>query len=362
MQIKGTAALGAEGERVLRLDDVPLWAISDSVGAAPSRAAGLALEAMRAHVGLVRERARFADADATTDVHLALDASIELAVQAAERAVSDSRDAREWLAAGVVAASVAGHRLHVATVGSSRAYVYRAGEVHRINRDRSSHALGAGRIVDVDVAGMSLAEDDLVMLCTDGLAARLREDRLPLLLGNGDPDGAIGRLKDAAGHEPGALVLVRVGVDQTAVSAATLCRVLQSLFLFRGLTGPERLALMPYLEERLLAPEEVLMREGDPGDEFLAIVEGSVRVTRGSVWLRDIGPGLHLGELALSGSSRRSATAVAAEPTRVLAMSRQSFEILLARRPEIGARLAMALLHTVGERLRDLTHRVAQEG
>ena len=44
----------------------------------------------------------------------------------------------------------------------------------------------------------------------------------------------------------------------------------------------------------------------------------------------------------------------------VLELSRAHFRAVMLRRPGLGARLAMALLESVGDRLRDLTERISE--
>ena len=45
--------------------------------------------------------------------------------------------------------------------------------------------------------------------------------------------------------------------------------------------------------------------------------------------------------------------------TRVFVLTRDRFHELLRQKPELGARVAVALLEAVGERLRDMTDRIS---
>jgi len=134
---------------------------------------------------------------------------------------------------------------------------------------------------------------------------------------------------------------------------------MQSVFLFQDMSPAQRYLVAPYLDERCFQPGETLVEAGEPGDEFFVILEGTVRISRGDLVLVDIGPGEHLGELSLMQSAVRSATATAVDSVRVYALSRARFAEIRDRRPELGNQLLMSLLHTVGDRLKELTGRLS---
>jgi CRP-like cAMP-binding protein len=93
---------------------------------------------------------------------------------------------------------------------------------------------------------------------------------------------------------------------------------------------------------RRLAPNEVLMREGEEGETFALIVEGDVAVTRGDGrqcrLLARAGPGSILGELAVLRHQPRTATVTALTPT-VAAIGNADVLLDLADREPVLARL-----------------------
>jgi CRP-like cAMP-binding protein len=101
--------------------------------------------------------------------------------------------------------------------------------------------------------------------------------------------------------------------------------------------------------EHLYPAGEALMREGDPSDELIVIVEGTVRVQRADGELiRSFGPGDHIGELAVLRERPRAATVVADPPAvRGLVISGAGLKAILRERPEA----AMAMLATLAERI-----------
>lgn len=79
-------------------------------------------------------------------------------------------------------------------------------------------------------------------------------------------------------------------------------------------------------EEVLLEPNEVLFNQGDPGHVVFVVEEGEIEIVRvrddrTEELLAHIGPGRYFGELAPLFGIRRSATARATQPTRVVGLT-----------------------------------------
>lgn len=110
--------------------------------------------------------------------------------------------------------------------------------------------------------------------------------------------------------------------------------------LLAHLGDTERRRLLAAGEPRQYGRREVVFHEGDPGDSLHLILSGrlAVRVTTplGDVaTLSLLGAGQAFGELALfDPDSRRTATVVALEPTRTLALRRSVLFALREQHPE----------------------------
>jgi MFS family permease len=116
------------------------------------------------------------------------------------------------------------------------------------------------------------------------------------------------------------------------------------LFAPLNLSTIERLAgSMVPLE---VAAGEVLMREGEAGDRYLVIETGAVDVSAAGRHLRRCGPGEGIGEIALLHDVPRTATVVATEPTRLLALDPFLFKAAMA-----GPAAWAAAEATIAERL-----------
>ena len=104
--------------------------------------------------------------------------------------------------------------------------------------------------------------------------------------------------------------------------------------------------------EEAWADGDVLMSQGEFGNDMVVVVEGSVRVIHSDGGtehlLRRVGPGEHIGELAVLREAPRAATVIAEPPgVRGLVISGDAVRALLVERPEA----AMAMLATLAERI-----------
>lgn len=120
--------------------------------------------------------------------------------------------------------------------------------------------------------------------------------------------------------------------------------------------GDEQLAdLSRHVEVRRFALDQVIMREGDPGDGAYVVSSGAVAITtqrqggQSAAALAMLGRGQVFGEMALLDQQPRSATATAAAETTCLFLPTPVFNDLLQRNPTI----ALALLPVLSQRLRD---------
>ena len=80
------------------------------------------------------------------------------------------------------------------------------------------------------------------------------------------------------------------------------------------------------LEPRELAAGEVVVTEGDKGEQFFLIAEGEFEVVEASAGrVNTLKPGDHFGEVALLRDVPRTATVRALTAGKVMALSKQNF-------------------------------------
>lgn len=140
---------------------------------------------------------------------------------------------------------------------------------------------------------------------------------------------------------------------------------LRSVPLFKGVGDEDLSALWPWLTERRLRKGDVLLREGDPGDEMFLIRAGTVviskRITgrveqvlaRGEV-------GDFFGEMSLFDRLPRSATIQAETPVTLLALTRDSLDRLIELNPRLATVVFKQLVQVFIKRLRETTALVAE--
>jgi len=145
----------------------------------------------------------------------------------------------------VVAAAIAGSRVLIAHLGDSRAYLYRAQQLHRLTRDHSLlqtlidmqkvtaedaadnpvrnvliRHVGMAPPALPDVAAVEAQPGDRILLCSDGLVCVVNDESLAQILGAaGEPGAACAALIDAANDAGGpdnitALVIDIAGTNQ----------------------------------------------------------------------------------------------------------------------------------------------------
>lgn len=119
--------------------------------------------------------------------------------------------------------------------------------------------------------------------------------------------------------------------------------LLRGVPLFADLDDRSLQAVAVLAREQVRKAGEVLMLEGEPGDEFYVIVEGTVRIERGGRTIRSMTPGGFLGEIALVERRPRTATATAVSDVTVLALRQHEFDRLLETMPAVHRRVRSAI-------------------
>ena len=103
---------------------------------------------------------------------------------------------------------------------------------------------------------------------------------------------------------------------------------MQSLQHFRNIPAANIKQLMDKMEEMEVHKEDVIIRQGEPGDYFYLLDKGTANVTR-QVQLADLHEGEGFGEEALISDSSRNATVVMTTEGKILRLSKKDFDELL---------------------------------
>jgi CRP/FNR family transcriptional regulator, cyclic AMP receptor protein len=123
---------------------------------------------------------------------------------------------------------------------------------------------------------------------------------------------------------------------------------LEEVGLLAGCSRRQLRAIARISEVIEVAEGTVLARNGQPGDQFFLILDGSARVEVTSRKRSRLEPGQYFGEMSLLDGGPRSATVVADTPLRLLVIKRRDFATLLREAPEV----TQSLLTTLSRRVR----------
>jgi CRP-like cAMP-binding protein len=122
---------------------------------------------------------------------------------------------------------------------------------------------------------------------------------------------------------------------------------LRAVPLFAACTDQELAEVDMLIDEIEVETGEVVIREGEAGEETFVILEGQAEVTARGRRLAGRGPGEFFGEMAVLAGGPRSATVTAATPMRLVVVGKAALSSLL----DVGG-VARVMLRTIVERMR----------
>ncbi|HSY21027.1 MAG TPA: cyclic nucleotide-binding domain-containing protein [Polyangiaceae bacterium] len=280
---------------------------------------------------------------------------------------------------------VVGDQGFIGHVGDSRIYLARGGRPQQVTEDHTvynelikrgkltreqidkvqqknaiTRAVGVYERVEVDTLVVELIAGDTLVLASDGLHGYLEspdELREALSLeGDASAKALIDLANARGGKDNITTIVVRVGEEgaASAVQAKRLAQkrdVIAKTPLFARLSDRELLRVMQAVQVRSCKDGEVVIREGDKGDELFIVLEGQVRVSRGDQTLTHFGPGEHFGEMALIRSVPRSATVTAVGPAELVVIRRADFFEILRKEHEVAVKMLWQFLGVLADRL-----------
>lgn len=138
-----------------------------------------------------------------------------------------------------------------------------------------------------------------------------------------------------------------------------LAERLRQTGLFSGLSVAEATVLGTFMERVTVAAGDVILQQGDPGDDMYLIESGNaeVRIGRGPgslTTVAQLGPGDFFGEVALVTGSHRIADVVAVAPMTLLRLSREAYDRYLSHVAEVERQM----MRTAMTRTQETTRRL----
>lgn len=172
------------------------------------------------------------------------------------------------------------------------------------------------------------------------------------------PDDPAEILRESARSESRWIRAAAAAIDPTlgenTIGTQSMERLLalKRVPLFANLTLDQLEAIHQLASEVTFLPNEVVMREGEPGNELYVLLEGVVDVYLG--WetpqqsrLGEIRAVNYMGEMAILDNEPRSATLVAVEHSRMLSFEGDSLKDLILQMPEISFEIFRVLTQRV---------------
>lgn len=288
----------------------------------------------------------------------------------------------------------------IAHVGDSRIYLVRDGKQQQVTEDHTvfnelikrgklsreqieqiaqrnaiTRAVGVYERVDVDTLAIDVVPGDTFCLCSDGLHGYLDgTEKLTQVLATTPIEAQAKSLVDFAnecgGKDNVTAILVHFDGSENDRSRAKKLQqkreVLAKMSLFSRLTQRELLRILQIADSREIAAGELVMREGEKGDELFVVLSGKVAVVRGESTLTHLGPGEHVGEMALIRAVPRSASVIAEVPSELIVIKRADFFDILRREHELAIKFLWQFLGVLADRLdqtsKDLRHAKEEMG
>jgi CRP/FNR family transcriptional regulator, cyclic AMP receptor protein len=160
-------------------------------------------------------------------------------------------------------------------------------------------------------------------------------------------------MTDPAKHLPS--TFQRLG-DGTAF-VEQIYGMLDRIQLFEDFERAEIRMLSHFLEVYRVPAGSEIIREGEPGDYMLLVIEGEVDIFKND---RDgqrkriaiVGAGKTLGEMSMIDGEPRFSTCIAATEVTFGVLSRDKLSHIIAQQPMLGAKILMELVLMLSQRLR----------
>jgi len=291
---------------------------------------------------------------------------------------------------------VLGQQAFITYCGDSRVYLLRDGVLEQVTEDHTvynelirrkklprerieeiapknaiTRAVGVFDHAEPESLVIDLVSGDRFLLCSDGLSGYFEDqpERLGALLSEASEDRVTQSLIEAANEAGGkdniTTVVVTVGDattrDEKRARRIQLQRdILTRMPLFRTLSDREILRLLQVTVIQSYRDGEVIIREGDIGEDLFIVLAGEVKVKKGDTDLARLTPGEHFGEMALIRNQPRSATVTSNGDSELIVLSRSEFFEILRKEHQLAVKLLWQFTGVLADRLaqtnRELGH------
>ncbi|MDF3030399.1 MAG: cyclic nucleotide-binding protein [Moraxellaceae bacterium] len=135
--------------------------------------------------------------------------------------------------------------------------------------------------------------------------------------------------------------------------------------MFSTLTAEELQGIEKYLFFKSVDQGGFVFREGERGDYLCFVALGTLEVIKHNhegqpVVISRLAKGHSIGEMALLDRLTRSASVRASTPSRLIVLTRESFDAVLDQHPVVGIKILKGIAHVLSTNLRKTSDRLAE--
>lgn len=140
---------------------------------------------------------------------------------------------------------------------------------------------------------------------------------------------------------------------------------LHQVLVFRDLKHDEIEEIESISEEKNFGKNQVICREGAPGDCFYVIKKGRIRIVKTTPMgteriLSRLGPGSFFGEMSIIDGLARSADAIADEPSTLYCIHKNDLDSKLKGNSVAALKIVYAFARTMSYRLRKMNEELVR--
>jgi len=144
-----------------------------------------------------------------------------------------------------------------------------------------------------------------------------------------------------------------------------ICEMLDESAWAKDLSWPDIQALSRFMAILDFPKEMTIFSEGDRSDYMAIVLHGVVEITKheegdefSTKFLVRLGPGRAFGEMALVEGQPRSASALAAEETRLMVLTRGEFDRMCKDNKPLALKMAINMARLISFRLRNTSSKL----
>ena len=121
--------------------------------------------------------------------------------------------------------------------------------------------------------------------------------------------------------------------------------------------------LASFMQVYRAQPGEIIIREGEPGDYMLLLIQGQIDILKkgqrkNEQHMTIVLPGMTVGEMSMIDGEPRFATCIAKETATFAVLTRDNTVKIILKQPKLGAKIMIKLVTMLSQRLRQTSQKL----